>query len=145
LTLQHERQIYLLADTPANRKLIHRYIDIWEYPDGRLQIQADGRVLAYARYDRLATVDAAAIVENKRLGHALQVAQLLQSQRDDRRTVATSRTHRGEPANLNNLKQRPGTKAQRALTIDDLNAAIGAASTPQVPFKLKSAEAISSR
>ena len=145
LTLQHERQIYLLADTQANRKLIHRHIDMWEYPDGRLQIQADGRVLAYERYDRLATVDAAEIVENKRLGHALQVAQLLQSQRDDRRTVATSRTHRGEPANLNNLKQRPGTKAQRALTIDDLNAAIGAASTPQAPFKLKSAEAISSR
>jgi len=145
LTLQHERQIYLLADTQANRKLIHRHIYMWEYPDGRLQIQADGRVLAYERYDRLATVDAAEIVENKRLGHALQVAQLLQSQRDDRRTVAMSRTHRGEPANLNNLKQRPGTKAQRALTIDDLNAAIGAASTPQAPFKLKSAEAISSR
>ena len=41
LTLQHERQIYLLADTPQNRVLIHRYIDLWEYPDGRLQIQAD--------------------------------------------------------------------------------------------------------
>lgn len=145
LTLQHERQIYLLADTPANRKLIHRHIDIWEYPDGRLNIQADGRVLAYERYDRLATVDAAAIVENKRLGHALQVAQLLQLQRDDRRHMATSRTHRGEPANLNNLEQRPGTKAQRALSIEDLEAAIGQASKPLPPFKLRSATAVSAR
>jgi len=145
LTLQHERQIYLLADTPANRKLIHRYIEIWEYPDGRLQIQAHGRVLAYERYDRLPTVDAAAIVENKRLGHALQVAQMLQSQRDDRRHMATSRTHRGKPANLNNLKQRPGTKAQRALSSADLDAAIGHASTLQPPFKVRSAAAVGAR
>jgi Helix-turn-helix domain len=124
LTLQHERQVYLLTDTPQNRVLIHRYIDLWEFPDGRLQIQADGRVIDYERYDRLAIVDTAEIVENKRLGYALQVAQLLQAQRDDRRHTATSRTHRGEPANLNHLKQRAGTKAQRAMTHEDLEAAM---------------------
>jgi hypothetical protein len=84
LTLQHERKIYLLEDSADNRALIHRYIDIWEYPDGRLQIRADGRVLAYQHYDRLSTVDVAAVVENKRLGPALQIAQIMQSQRDDR-------------------------------------------------------------
>lgn len=144
LTLQHERRIYLLADTPANRRLIHRYIDVWEYPDGRLQIRVDGRALAFERYDRLPLVDTAAIVENKRLGHALQVAQVLQGQRDDRRHTVTSRTHRGEAANLNHLKPRPGTKAQRSLTVEDLNAAIATASLAP-PFKLSSATAISTR
>ena len=35
LTVQYNhRVIDLLDDTVANRKLIHRYIDVWEYPDG---------------------------------------------------------------------------------------------------------------
>lgn len=66
LTLQHDRVIYLLKDTPANRKLIHRYIDVYEYPDGRIELRADGVNLVYERYDRLPQVDTAAIVENKR-------------------------------------------------------------------------------
>ena len=85
LTLQYERVIYLLADSAVNRKLIHRYIDVYEYPDGRIELRADGQVLAHERYDRLPQIDAAAVVENMRLGHALQAAQLLQAQRDSRR------------------------------------------------------------
>jgi hypothetical protein len=121
--------------------LIHRYIDLWEYPDGRLQIQADGRVIDYERYDRLAMVDTAEIVENKRLGHALQVAQLMQVQRDDRRHTATSRTHRGEPANLNHQKQRAGTKAQRAMTREDLEAAVVHACSQRSPTEARPAVA----
>lgn len=75
LTVQYDRVMYLLDDTPANRKLVHRYIDVWEYPDGRIEIRADGRVLRCRQYDRLAEIDQGAVVEHKRLGHALQVAQ----------------------------------------------------------------------
>lgn len=32
LTLQHERVLYLLEDTPDNRKLSHSYLDVYEYP-----------------------------------------------------------------------------------------------------------------
>ncbi|KUZ76803.1 hypothetical protein WI37_02645 [Burkholderia ubonensis] len=35
----------------VNRKLIHRYIDGWEYPDGRIEIRADGAVLSCRQYD----------------------------------------------------------------------------------------------
>ena len=42
LTLQYDRVIWLLDDTPATRRLIHRYIDVWEYPDGRLEIRVTG-------------------------------------------------------------------------------------------------------
>ncbi|WP_244104569.1 ISNCY family transposase, partial [Burkholderia vietnamiensis] len=37
LTVLYDRVLYLLDDTPVNRKLIHRYIDVWEYPDGRIE------------------------------------------------------------------------------------------------------------
>ena len=46
LTVLHDRVLYLLDDTPVNRKLIHRYIDVWEYPDRRIEIRADGKVLS---------------------------------------------------------------------------------------------------
>ncbi|RYE73479.1 MAG: ISNCY family transposase [Oxalobacteraceae bacterium] len=86
LTLQYDKAIYLLADTPFNRALIGKYVDVFDYPDGRIEIRADGTTLPYVRYDRLPQVDQGAIVENKRLGHALQVANLVQQQRDNRRS-----------------------------------------------------------
>jgi len=123
LTLQHERVIYLLQDTPANRELIHQYIDVYEYPDGRLELRAQGVNLPYARYDRLPQVDAAAIVENKRLGHALEAAQLLQAQRDDRRKSSTpSRTNQGQAPYA--TKAAPGKKRSRQFTTDDLELAM---------------------
>lgn len=128
LTLQYERVIYLLKDSPANRKLIHRYIDLYEYPDGRIELRADGRSLAYERYDRLPQVDAAAIVENKRLGHALQVSMLLQQQRDNRRFGAPSRTNQGQAPSSH--KAIAGTKHPRQFTAKDLELAVLAACRP---------------
>lgn len=138
LTLQHEKLIYLLADTAENRPLIHRYIDVWEYPSGRLEIRADGRVLSYQRYDRLSQVEAGAVVENKRLARALEVARAIQEQRDDSRRSAPSRTHRGEAANMRNAKRKSGTKAQRAFTAEDIKAAVKqvcAIEQPPEPFE----------
>jgi hypothetical protein len=128
LTLQYERVIYLLKDSPANRRLIHRYIDVYEYPDGRIELRADGRSLAYERYDRLPQVDAAAIVENKRLGHVLQASMLLQQQRDNRRFGAPSRTNQGQAPSSH--KAIAGTKHARQFTAKDLELAVLAACRP---------------
>jgi len=132
LTLQHDRVIYLLKDTPANRKLIHRYIDVYEYPDGRIELRADGVSLAYERYDRLPQVDAAAIVENKRLGHVLQAALVIQSQRDDRRKSSTpSRTNQGQAPYPR--KALPGAKRSRQFTSEDLELAVMSVCKPPAP------------
>jgi len=69
LTLNYAREIYMLADTAGNRRLIQRYIDVYEYPDGRIEVRAGGRALPYVRYDKLPQIDTAAVVENKRLDH----------------------------------------------------------------------------
>ncbi len=96
LTVQYDRVMYLVDDKPQNRKLVHRYIDVWEYPDGRIEIRADGQPLPYREYDRLTEVDQGAVIEHKRLAHALAVAQALHAQRDDRRAAGSpSRTNRG--------------------------------------------------
>ncbi|MEM5405851.1 ISNCY family transposase [Paraburkholderia unamae] len=123
LTVQYDRVMYLLDDTLQNRKLVHRYIEVWEYPDGRIELRADARVLPYREYDRLTEVDQGAVVEHKRLAHALAVAQELQAQRDDRRASGSpSRTNRGivvRPA-----ERVPGTKKTREFTQADMEAVI---------------------
>ena len=122
LTVQYDRVLYLLEDTIANRKLIGRYLEVWEYPDGRIEIRSDGVSLPCVPYDRLSHIDQGAVVEHKRLSHVLQLAQVLQAQRDDRRVGSPSRTNRGLPAR--NTARLPGTKKQREFTQADVNLAI---------------------
>lgn len=98
----------------------HRYIDVWEYPDGRIEIRADGKVLPCRPYNKLAEVDQGAVIEHKRLNHALQVAQAMQAQRDNRRISGSpSRTNLGQA--VRKPKQLPGTKKQREFMQADIN------------------------
>jgi hypothetical protein len=45
LTVQYGRAIYLLEDTAANRRSIHRYLDVFEHPDGCVEIRVNGAAL----------------------------------------------------------------------------------------------------
>nr|WP_249191095.1 ISNCY family transposase [Burkholderia cenocepacia] len=142
LTVLYDRVLYLLDDTLENRKLIHRYIDVWEYPDGRIEIRADGEVLRCRLYDKLAEVDQGAIIEHKRLSHALQVAEAIQAQRDNRRISGSpSRANRGLPVRAK--ASLPGAKKQRAFTETDIEAAIlqVASQTHQTESNRRSAKA----
>jgi len=40
LTLQYDKVMYLLEDRPAHRQLIHRYIEVADYPDGHVELWA---------------------------------------------------------------------------------------------------------
>lgn len=125
LTVQYDRVMYLLDDTPENRKLIRRYVEVWEYPDGRIEIRAEGRVLPYREYDRLTEVDQGSIVEHKRLAHVLQVSQVIQAQRDNERIgKAPSRTHRGDSTRTERKQSHARKKKQREFTQADIEQVI---------------------
>ncbi|MCE4547799.1 integrase catalytic subunit [Caballeronia calidae] len=125
LTVQYDRVMYLLDDTPENRKLIRRYVEVWEYPDGRIEIRADGQALQYREYDRLTEVDQGAIVEHKRLSHVLQVSQVIQAQRDNERIgKAPSRTHRGDSTRTQRKQSHARKKKQREFTQADIEQVI---------------------
>ncbi len=51
LTLHYERKLYLLADTLKNRRYVGKYLDVFEFPDGRIQIRAAGVSMPYSRYE----------------------------------------------------------------------------------------------
>ena len=125
LTVQYDRVLYLLDDTLENRKLIDRYIEVWEYPDGRIELRANGRMVPYREYDKLTEVDQGAIVEHKRLSHALQVSQVIQAQRDNTRIgKAPSRTHRGDSTRPERKESHAGKKKQREFTQADIEQVI---------------------
>lgn len=121
LTLQYDRTMYLLTDTPAARAVMGKYVEIYDYPDGRIEVRAHGAALAYITYDRLSEIDQGAVVENKRLGHVLQAAQIVQELRDNRRS-GPSRTN--QTGQVMQKKTGPNKKSQRALDASDLATAI---------------------
>jgi hypothetical protein len=123
LTVQYDRVMYLLQDTEANRRLMHEYVEVVEYPNGAIEIQAAARVLPCREYDRITQIDPGAEVENKRLSTALEVARLVQAQRDDRRISGSpSRTHCGEQVRAKQALL--GLKKQRAIDVADINHAV---------------------
>ena len=113
LTLHYERKLYLLPDIATHRRLIGRYIDVFQYPDGRVELRAANAVLPYCTYDKLGAIDQGEIVENKRLGQVLRAAQIVQAQRDSRRVAAPSTAHRANGIKVPRLRL-PGTKSQRS-------------------------------
>jgi hypothetical protein len=123
LTLHYERKLYLLTDVAAHRRLIGKYIDVFQFPDGRIELRAGGNALPYTTYDKLGTIDQGEIVDNKRLGHVLRVAQIVQAQRDDRSTNGPSTAHRRNGHHVPRLK-RSGAKTQRELSSADLHSAM---------------------
>ena len=123
LTLHYERKLYLLADTAANRRLIGKYVEVFQYPDGRIEIRVGGRALPYSTYDKLGVVDQGAIVENKRLGEVLQVAQEVQAHRDSRAVDVPSTAHRADGTRVLRT-QIAGSKRQRELGPEDLVSAV---------------------
>ena len=48
-----------------------QYVDLYDFADGRLEVRWKGQVLPYRVFDKDQRVSHTAIVENKRLGHAL--------------------------------------------------------------------------
>jgi hypothetical protein len=144
LTLQYAKVMYLIEDLPEHRRLIHRYIEVAEYPDGRVELWADGAALPYTTYDRLPEVDQGAIVDNKRLGHVLAIAATVQAERDSRHWSAPSRTLSGESPRP--AKVPLNVKRQRLINRLDLERAIAGTECPTLlPAQAPSASATALR
>jgi hypothetical protein len=114
--------MYLIEDTPDNRRYIGKYIEVFQYPDGRIEIRAAGHSLPYSTYNKVGTIDHGDIVDNKRLRQVLRTAQIVQAQRDDRVVRRPSSAHRADGTPIPTEKI-VGSKRQRDLSADDLRGA----------------------
>ena len=70
-----------------------QYVDLYDFPDGRLEVRWKGHVLPYRIFDKDQRVNPAAIVENKRLSHALS---LIKAQQDTRQAPKVQNQQRKE-------------------------------------------------
>jgi len=71
LTLHYDRMMLMLTPTPFARGLARKKVDVVNYPDGRFAVQFEGTPLPFQVFDKIQTVEAGEIVENKRLGAVL--------------------------------------------------------------------------
>ena len=83
----------------VSEELGGQYVDVYDFPDGRLEVRSKGRVLPYRVFDKDQRVNPAAVVENKRLGHALSLIKAKQ----DTRPVPKVRTN----SEKNGYQKRP--------------------------------------
>lgn len=123
LTLQIDKSLYMLTDSVEARAQIGKHVDVVEYPDGRIEARANGAALPYTIYDKQPVVNQGAIIENKRLGHVLQVVQELQKKRDSRKGLGRpAHTNTGAPPTKKS--RLPGTVSMRGVSLTDLAEAI---------------------
>ena len=94
LTVHFKRVTYLVEPGPETLPLGGKRVQVREWEDGRVEIQCEGRTLAYSIFDKNPHVAAGAIVENKRLGAVLAVIQAGQDQRDRTRLASKKLTLR---------------------------------------------------
>jgi hypothetical protein len=79
LTLAYDRKQLILERSAVSEELGGQYVDLYDFADGRLEVRWKGQVLPYRVFDKDQRVSHTAIVENKRLGHALA---LIKAQQD---------------------------------------------------------------
>lgn len=71
LTIMYDKCVYILENIEQNQRLIGKYIEFLEYPDGTVAIMYEGRKINYSVFDKLNQLNQREIVENKRLGAVL--------------------------------------------------------------------------
>ena len=92
LTLQYDKVLFLLEDTPEARDASGKKVEVSDFPDGRVEVRYRGALLPYRTFDKLRCVEQAPVVDDKRLGPALewcrQQQALLEPERRSRKAPA---------------------------------------------------------
>ncbi len=80
LTFQYDKVMYIIEPTEQNSRIAGEKITVYDYPDGSIAFRHLHRPLGYKIFDKLACVDQGAVVDNKRLGAVLKLAQQKQDE-----------------------------------------------------------------
>ncbi len=73
LTFHYDRKQIILEQTELSKGLAGKYVELYHYPDGPLEVRWKEHTLPYRVFNKDQRVSHTAIVENKRLRHALTV------------------------------------------------------------------------
>lgn len=79
LTLHYNKVMFILEPTPLSRPLVRKRVQVCEYPDGQVEIRHGGQALPYRVFDKMRRVNQAAVIDNKHLDAALEMAKAIQA------------------------------------------------------------------
>lgn len=78
LTLSYDRKQIILEKTELAKGLPGQYVELYDFPDRPLEVRWKGHALPYCVFSKDQRISHTAIVENKRLGHALSIVKAQQ-------------------------------------------------------------------
>ncbi|MBO1358806.1 ISNCY family transposase [Acetobacter sacchari] len=80
LSVSWKRRLLILERNALTEGLVGKYVEIYDFDGGPLEIRHQGASLPYRSFDKDQRVDQGAVVENKRLSEALALAAEMQAQ-----------------------------------------------------------------
>jgi hypothetical protein len=78
LTFHYGRRQIILDRSERSEELAGKYVEVYDFSDRQLEVRWKGHSLPYRVFDKEQRVNQSAIVENKRLGHALAIVKARQ-------------------------------------------------------------------
>ncbi len=95
LTLAYDNKRVILEVNDLSSSLVGTYVDVYEFPDGRLQVRHKGLALPHRIFDKNQRVTHASITENKRLSEVLAYIKDIQDQAREPVAVPPSSARNG--------------------------------------------------
>ena len=90
LAMSYDRKQIILERSPVSEKLGGQYVELYDYPDRPLEVRWKGVSLPYRVFEKDRRVSHAAVIENKRLSHALALVKLQQGLRHETKVKTNS-------------------------------------------------------
>jgi hypothetical protein len=93
LTMAYDRKQIILERSEISEKLAGQYVEIYDFADRPLEVRWKGHLLPYRVFDKDQRVSHTAVVENKRLGHALATVKAQQDIKHVPKVMTNSAKH----------------------------------------------------
>lgn len=90
LSFHYDRRQIILERSKTSEELAGKYVDLYDYTDGQLEVRWKGISLPYRVFAKDKRVTQTAIVENKRLGHALSLVKAQQDLERETKVLTNS-------------------------------------------------------
>ncbi len=90
LTFHYDRRQIILERNKTSEELAGKYVDLYDYADGQLEVRWKGISLPYRVFAKDQRITQTAIVENKRLGHALSIVKAQQDLKRETKVLTNS-------------------------------------------------------
>jgi transposase len=113
LTMSYDRKQIILERNELSEGLGGKYVDLYEFPDGMLEVRAKGRTLPYRLFSKDQRVSHTAVVENKRLSHALTIIKAQQDVKREPKVQTSSQRSATRRTLVNSMGRTTNRKAPR--------------------------------